>query len=120
MRRQLESLTDLAALRWWSTAYAGRAYGEPVGGTLESVQKITVDDLKAYQHRVLARDHLAVAIVGDIDAAAAKAMLDRVFGALPAKAQMVAHQNAPPQGLGERININLDVPQTVIDFGEPA
>ncbi len=117
LRRQIKSPTDLAALRWWSTAYAGRAYGEPVGGTLESVQKITIDDLKAYQHRVLARDHLAVAIVGDIDAAAAKAMLDRVFGALPAKAQLVAHQNVPPQGLGQRININLDVPQTVIDFG---
>jgi zinc protease len=117
LRRQLKSPTDLAALRWWSTAYAGRAYGEPVGGTLESVPKVTIDDLKAYQHRVLARDHLAVAIVGDIDAAAAKAMLDRVFGALPAKAQLVTHRSAPPQGLGQRININLDVPQTVIDFG---
>ena len=82
-----------------------------------SVPNITIADLKAYQHRVLARDHLTVAIVGDIDAAAAKAMLDRVFGALPAKAQLVSHQVVPPQGLGQRINIDLDVPQTVIDFG---
>jgi zinc protease len=117
LRRQLKSPTDLAALRWWGTAYAGRAYGEPVGGTLETVPKITIDDLKAYQRRVLARDHLSVAIVGDIDAAAAKAMLDRVFGALPAKAQLIARQNEPPQGLGQRINIDLDVPQTVINFG---
>lgn len=117
LRRQLKSPTDLAALRWWSTAYAGRAYGEPVAGTLETVPNITIADLKAYQHRVLARDHLTVAIVGDIDATAAKAMLDRVFGGLPAKAQLVVHQKAPPQGLGQRINIDLDVPQTVIDFG---
>ncbi len=117
LRRQLKSPTDLAALRWWSTAYSGHTYGRPVGGTLESVPNITIADLKAYQHRVLARDHLTVAIVGDIDAAAAKAMLDRVFGALPAKAQLVSHQVVPPQGLGQRINIDLDVPQTVIDFG---
>ena len=68
LRRQLKSPTDLAALRWWRTAFAGHAYGEPVGGTLESVPKITIDDLKAYQHRVLARDNLKIAIVGDIDA----------------------------------------------------
>ena len=49
---------------------------------------ITIDDLNAYPHRVLARDNLKVAIVGDIDAEAAKAMLDRVFGALPAKAEL--------------------------------
>ena len=117
LRRQRKSPTDLAALRWWSAAYAGHAYGEPVGGTLETVPKITIADLKDYQHHVLARDHLTVSIVGDIDAAAAKAMLDRVFGALPAKAQLVSHQAEPPQDLGQRINIDLDVPQTVIDFG---
>ncbi len=117
LRRQLKSPNDLAALRWWNTAYAGHTYGRPVAGTLESVPNITIADLKAYQHRVLARDHLTVAIVGNIDAASAKAMLDRVFGALPAKAQLVSHQKTPPEALGQRINVDLDVPQTVIDFG---
>jgi zinc protease len=119
LRRQLKSPTDLAALRWWETAFAGHAYGRPVGGTLESVPKITVDDLKSYQHHVLARDNLTVAIVGDIDADTAKAMLDRVFGALPAKAQLTPVAWTMPQGAGQRINVDLDVPQTVIDYGGP-
>ena len=117
LRRQLKSPTDLAALRWWETAFAGQAYGRPIGGTLESVPHITVDDLRAYQRRVLARNNLTVAIVGDIDAATAKTMLDRVFGALPAKAQLMPGAPAIPKDLGKRIDINLDVPQTVIDFG---
>jgi zinc protease len=117
LRRQLKSPTDLAALRWWQTAFAGHAYGRPVGGTLESVPAITADDVKTYQHRVLARDNLKIAIVGDIDAEAAKRMLDRVFGALPAKAQLQPVEPVKPQGLGQRVNIDLDVPQTVIDFG---
>ena len=117
LRRQLKSPTALAALRWWQTAFAGHAYGRPVGGTLEAVPAITIDDLKTYQHRVLARDNLKIAIVGDIDADAAKTMLDRVFGALPAKAQLTPVAPAMPQGLGRRVNIDLDVPQTVIDFG---
>lgn len=117
LRRQLKSPTDLAALRWWDTAFAGHPYGEPVGGTLETVPTITVDDLRTYQHRVLARDNLKIAIVGDIDVETAKAMLDRVFGALPAKAQLTPLPPALPQKLGQRINVDLDVPQTVIDFG---
>jgi zinc protease len=117
LRRELKSPTDLAALRWWSTAFAGEPYGLPVGGTLETVPKITTADLKAYAQRVMTRDHLTVAIVGDIDAQAAKAMLDRVFGALPAKGQLPPLQPTLVQGLGQRINVDLDVPQTVIDFG---
>jgi zinc protease len=117
LRREQKSPTDLAALRWWETAFAGQAYGRPIGGTLVSVPAITIDDLRAYQHRVLARDNLTVAIVGDIDVDTAKAMLDRVFGALPAKAQLTSVEHAVPQGLGRRVDVDLDVPQTVIDFG---
>jgi zinc protease len=119
LRRQLKSPTDLAALRWWQTAYPGHPYGRPLGGTLESVPGIMIDDLKAYDHRVLARDHLKVAVVGDIDAGAVKAMLDRVFGGLPAHADLKPVAPAIAQGLGKRISVDLDVPQTVIDFGGP-
>jgi zinc protease len=119
LRRQQTSPTDLAALRWWSTAFAGHPYGRPVAGTLESVPTITVDDLRAYQHRVLARDNLKIAVVGDIDTETAKTMLDRVFGGLPAKAELTAVESIVPQGVGQRISVDLDVPQTVIDFGCP-
>jgi zinc protease len=119
LRRQQTSPTDLAAMRWWTTAFAGHPYGRQVGGTIESVPTITVDDLRAYQHRVLARDTLKVAIVGDIDVEAAKAMLDRVFGGLPAKAELTPIEPVTAQGVGRRISIDLDVPQTVINFGCP-
>ena len=76
-----------------------------------------IADLKAYTHRVLARDNLKIAVVGDIDAETVKTMLDRVFGALPAKAELTPVADAAPQGLGRRIVVNLDVPQAVIDFG---
>jgi zinc protease len=119
LRRQQTSPTDLAALRWWSTAFAGHPYGRPVAGTVESVPTITVDDLRTYQHRVLARDNLKVAIVGDIDTETAKTMLDRVFGTLPAKAELAPVESIVPQGAGQHISVDLDVPQTVIDFGCP-
>jgi zinc protease len=117
LRRATTSPTDIANLRWWQTAFADHPYGRPVNGTLESVPTITVDDLKDYTRRVLARANLKIAVVGDIDAETVKAMLDRVFGALPAEPNLKPVANVSPQGLGRRIVVKLDVPQAVVTFG---
>jgi len=117
LRHSTTSPTDIASRRWWDTAFAGHPYGRPVSGTLESVADITIDDLKAYTRRVLARANLKVGIVGDIDAETVKSMLDLVFGALPAEPELAAVATVAPQGLGQRIMVKLDVPQTVIAFG---
>jgi zinc protease len=119
LRRQSSSPNDIASQRWWATAFDGHPYGRPVFGTPETLPDITGGDLKAYAHRVLARQNLKIAVVGDIDAATLKPLLDRVFGALPEKSDLVPVENVTPQGLGRRIDVSLDVPQTVVDFGGP-
>jgi zinc protease len=117
LRRQMTSPTDIANERWWETAFAGHPYGRPVDGTPVSVTTVTIDDLKTYTHRVLARSNLKIAVVGDIDADQVRTMLDHVFGDLPEKAQLTPIDAAAPQGLGRRIVVNLDVPQAVVEFG---
>jgi zinc protease len=117
LRRATTSPTDIASLRWWQTAFADHPYGRPVNGSLESVPTVTADDLKDYTRRVLARANLKIAVVGDIDAEAVKAMLDWVFGALPAEPDLKPVANVAPQGLGRRIVVKLDVPQAVVTFG---
>ena len=117
LRRATTSPTDIANLRWWQTAFVDHPYGRPVNGTLESVPTVTAVDLKDYTRRVLARANLKIAVVGDIDAQAVKAMLDRVFGALPAEPELKPVANVAPQGLGRRIVVKLDVPQAVVTFG---
>jgi zinc protease len=119
LRRATTSPSDIANLRWWQTAFADHPYGRPVSGSLESVPTITVDDLKDYTRRVLARSNLKIAVVGDIDAEQVKTMLDRVFGALPAEPDLKPVANVAPQGLGRRIVIKVDVPQAVVTFGGP-
>jgi zinc protease len=119
LRRETTNPGDIASQRWWETAFQGHPYGRPVSGTPETVPNITIDDLKAYAHRVLARGNLKIAVVGDIDAETLKPLLDRVFGALPVTPDLMPVANATPQGLGRRIDVSLDVPQTVVDFGGP-
>ena len=117
LRRDSTSPTDIANRRWWETAFAGHPYGRPVTGTLESMPSITIDDLKTYTRHVLARQNVKIAIVGDIDAATVRTMLDRAFGGLPAEPVRRRDRDRGQLGLGRRIVANLDVPQTVIEFG---
>jgi zinc protease len=119
LRRETTSPTDIASRRWWETAFEGHPYGRPVNGTSETVSAISIADLKSYAHRVLARQNLKIAVVGDIDAETLKVLLDRSFGALPEKPELYPIANVAPRGLGRRIEVSLDVPQTVVDFGGP-
>jgi zinc protease len=119
LRRETTSPGDIASRRWWETAFEGHPYGRPVNGSLETVPNITADDLKAYTHRVLARQNLKIAVVGDIDADTLKPLLDRVFGELPEKPDLAPIENVTPRGLGRRIDVSLDVPQSVVNFGGP-
>lgn len=117
LRRASTSANEIASKAWWSAAFPDHPYGRAPTGTPESVAQITLEDLRAYARRVLARDTLKVAIVGDIDADTAGTWLDQVFGGLAAKADLPAVADAMPKRLGERIVTALDVPQTVIVFG---
>jgi len=119
LRRETTSPTDIASRRWWETAFEGHPYGRPVNGTSEMVSSISIADLKSYTHRVLAQQNLKIAVVGDIDTETLKVLLDRTFGALPEKPELYPIANVAPRGLGRRIEVSLDVPQTVVDFGGP-
>lgn len=119
LSRSSTNPNEIANKRWWSTAFPNHPYGQPSNGTPESLAAITADDLKTYVRNVFARDTLIVGIVGDLDAAAAGKLIDSVFGNLPAKAALAPVPDIKMQGLGERIVVNLDVPQTVINFGAP-
>lgn len=117
LRRQTTNPNDIANRRWWATAFPDHPYGRPVDGTLESVPQITKTDLTAYTRQVFARGNLKVAIVGDIDAASAAGWLDVIFGALPAKPELQPVPDTTPKNLGDRVVVDLDVPQTVLSFG---
>jgi zinc protease len=117
LQRETASPSDLVSKAWWGAAFPGHPYGEPQSGTPASIAKITVDDLKSYVHRVFARDHLKIAIVGDVDAAGAGALIDKVFGALPEKADLTPVPDVKPADLGRNIVVHFDVPQAIISFG---
>lgn len=117
LQRDTSNPNVMASRRWWQTAFPDHPYGRQSKGTLETVPKITADDLRDYVRRTFTRDELKISIVGDLDAKSAGTLIDRAFGSLPAKNDLRPVAATNPRGLGRRIVINLDVPQAVITFG---
>jgi zinc protease len=119
LRRDTSSPTALASRKFLELAFGDHPYGRQANGTLESVPKIDVADLKDYVRRVLAKDTLRIAVVGDVDPAALGRLLDNTFGGLPAKASLTPVPDVEAARPPQRAFIPLDVPQTVVTFGGP-
>lgn len=107
----------IASREWFRIAFDGHPYARSVKGSVESVRAITADDLIAFHKRNFAKDNLKVAVVGDIDADTLGSLLDKVFGGLPEKSEIspveiVSPKNGPIQKV-----IQMDVPQSVAQFG---
>ncbi|CCE06831.1 putative Zn-dependent protease [Bradyrhizobium sp. STM 3843] len=119
LRRESSNPSALAGRKFLELAFPGHPYGRPASGTIESVPTITIDDLKDYTRHVLAKDTLKLAVVGDVDPATLGKLLDQTFGALPAKASLTPVPDVVATKPPQRVQVTLDVPQTVITFGGP-
>jgi zinc protease len=119
LRSDTSNPTALASRKFLEIAFGDHPYGRQANGTLESVPKIDIADMKDYVRRVLARDTLRIAVVGDVDGATLGKLLDQTFGGLPAKASLTPVADVEAAKPPQRAFIPLDVPQTVVMFGGP-
>ena len=119
LRRDTSNPQSLASRKFVEIAFGDHPYGRLASGTLESVPRIDVNDLRDYVRRVLAKDTLKIAVVGDVDPATLGKLLDQTFGGLPAKSSLTPVADIEAAKPPQRAFIPLDVPQTVVTFGGP-
>ena len=97
----------------------GHPYGRPSNGTQASVAALTADDLKAFVATRFVRARLHVALVGDVDAAGAKAWAERAFGRLKQDAPLPALPPFTPSNIGKSRIVDFAAPQATILFVQP-
>ncbi|MET4244767.1 zinc protease [Bradyrhizobium sp. JR18.2] len=119
LRRESTNPSSLAYRKFLEVAFGDHPYGRPDTGTLDSVPKIEIADLKDYGRRILAKDTLRIVVVGDVDPDTLGKLLDKTFGTLPAKAELTPIPDVVAAKPPQRAFIPLDVPQTVVTFGGP-
>ncbi len=98
-------------------AFGDHPYGSTLNGTEESLNALTREDLIAAKARVLAKDRLYVAAVGDITPEALGVMLDDLLGALPDTGAPMPEEASLGLTGGVTI-VPYDSPQSVVIFGQ--
>lgn len=119
IRRSMASPRWITSLINNGLSYPDHYYALNRGGTIESMSKMRADDLRKAVKDLFVREHLSVSISGDMTAAQAAAMVDKVFGGLPARApEAYADVKAPAfnaeGGIGYYVK---DIPQTYMRLG---
>jgi zinc protease len=117
LRSALQDPNTIAMRAWYGMVFPNHPYGRPNDGTLESVKKITADDLKAFTSRYFVRKGLMVGVAGDITAAELRTRLDQVFGRLPAEGADNSVEDTKPSAVGKQMVVERDIPQSVVMFG---
>jgi zinc protease len=65
------------------TLFEGHPYGLSSGGTTQSVQAITAEDVRAFYRRFVVRKNIVIGIAGDVMASQAPAIAARLVAGLP-------------------------------------
>ena len=100
--------------------YPDHPYGRPSRGTPESVEAITVDDLRAFVERRFAKENLIIGVVGDISAERLAGLLDQAFDDLPETAENgVSVADVVPVAVGGIEVIRRPIPQSVLMWAMP-
>jgi zinc protease len=121
IKRSEEDPNTVAARALSRLVFANHPYGTPVEGTIESVGKLTRDDVLAFYRGHVRPDSVIIAVVGDVTVAEARReMLARLGGwakpSTPPPAAPPAAGGAPPR----TETISKDLTQATIMLGRQA
>ena len=110
--------TRVARNAFYAQVFPGHPYGRDDSGTVASVSGLATEDLRAVVADTFARDHLLVAVAGDIAPAKLAPALDRLFGALPAAGRVPATAEATPAHGGETLVVRRPMTQSILMLGQ--
>lgn len=120
LQRQQEDPRSILREAFGRLAWGAHPYGEGAEAEIASVRGATVEGMRGFLARRMARDNLVVGVVGNIDAAALGALLDQVFGGLPARAAPYDVPEARPAIDAERVVVvRRATPQALVMSGAP-
>ncbi len=113
--------TKAARNAFYAQIFPDHHYGRDDSGTVESVGKLSADDLRGYVKDSFNREHLLVAVTGDITPAQLAPALDQLFGALPASpppgVNTAVAEVTPTHG-GETLVVRRPMTQSILMLGE--
>ena len=94
----------------YGMVFADNPYGAPVLGTRPTMNGATSEKLKAYNKQYYTPENMTLVVVGPVDQARIRAMVDRIWGVMPATGYK--SQSAPaPRSLGGVVRRTVERPE---------
>ncbi|MEH6499981.1 MAG: pitrilysin family protein [Pseudoalteromonas distincta] len=114
---------SLAYERFLTQAHIASPYGQPVIGWMHDIERLTVNDLRAWYHTHYQPGNAVLVIVGDVTLAEVKPLVEKHFGPIPAGT--VPEHKKPlelPGGAEREVTLHLDVqlPSLLLSFNVPS
>ncbi len=119
LEQEEQSPQAVATRAFYKALYGDHPYANMPIGTKDSVKALTRQDLIDFYKRYYVGRNALVAIVGDLDRSAAKALAERAVGGLPAGEAAAAIPPVPALKAAKVVRIKLPTTQTHILIGQP-
>lgn len=117
LSRLEESPAYNASRKFNEVAFAGHPYATPHYGTNESLEAISVQDLRDYMATYITRGNVLITAAGDVNARLLDTMLAPVVRTLGSNdAEPVPVTRISMQGAGQSLTVPMKVPQSSVMF----
>lgn len=112
----------LAYERFLTQAHMASPYAQPVIGWMHDIERLTVDDLRAWYETWYQPGNAILVIVGDVRLDEVRPMVERFFGPIPASPPPVHRLPLDLPGAGERsivMHLPVQLPSLIMGFNVP-
>ena len=113
----------LAYERFLAQAYTANPYRQPVIGWMHDLERMSIDDLRAWYQQHYVPGNAVLVIVGDVYPETVKPLVERYFGAVPAGQMPVVRKPLELPAPGERsmtLHLDLQLPTLLMGFNVPS
>ena len=113
----------LAYERFLAQAYTANPYGQPVIGWMHDIERMGIEDLRAWYQQHYVPGNAVLVIVGDVYPETVKPLVERYFGAVPAGNAPQVRKPLELPAPGERsmtLHLDLQLPTLLMGFNVPS
>lgn len=84
LKQREESPADLAGIAFFQNLYGGHPYAHPKEGNIDTVEKLTREDLQKFHKQYYVGKNALIVIVGEVDKPKAESIAEGLLSGLPA------------------------------------
>jgi len=119
VKARQQSPSALASEAFNKAVFGEHPYAFPSSGTKESLEKMTLDEVRAFYKKYYVASNATVVLVGNVDRKQAEDIVDQVISALPAGEKPAALPEVKQLTEAKKIVIDYPSAQTHIFVGQP-